>query len=141
MNKKKILNFIVKNIRFNEKTHIFNYYNSIVEPCIYWLKIYYDRVRPYYLNNNLKNNSITIPSHPSYPSAHATTSYFFAYCNNYINGNKKCFKKAYYIAIRREIAGMHYPSDTTYGIFIAGELFKLWKEDYNLIFKNNPIQH
>ena len=91
---------------------------------IHTLKIENDRVRPSFLNPELKP-IIMNPNHASYPSGHSTIAYFLGYIFSYILPEKKqlLMKDANRIAVNREIAGVHYPSDTLGGKRIAQQYF------------------
>ena len=110
--------------RFNVNEHeyhvIQNIINDDLNPIIIEVKSKYNRVRPYILDKRIKP-LITRPEHPSYPSGHATQSYFIAYLmsNKYPHNTKKYFYEADKIAINREYAGFHYESDTQFGKHIA----------------------
>ena len=106
---------------------------------IYVVKKFYDRVRPSILSKELiKHNIINdeiipwikLPTHPAYPSGHATQSMFLAeYFSNYYPQYRQCFEDAAEeISVNREIAGLHYRSDTLAGYklgkFLAIEYLK-----------------
>ena len=104
-----------------------------INPIIIYLKKYFNRVRPSFMDNNIKP-VIDNPNHPSYPSGHATTAYLIAYLLP-----KKDFTKNYKIAdkiaVNREIAGVHYKSDTAYGKYLSKKLYKYIKQ----LSKNNTL--
>jgi len=93
-------------------------------------KIEFDRARPTQALSELKA-AITMPAHPSYPSAHATQSYTIAHVLSYLDpkSKKKYFKDAEQISVNREIAGLHYRSDTEAGKSLAAQVF-------NILLKN-----
>lgn len=113
---------IIQRFNVNEyEYHIIqNIINDDLNPIIIELKSKYNRVRPYILDKRIKP-LITKPLHPSYPSGHATQSYFIAYImsDKYPHNRKKYFYEADKIAINREYAGFHYESDTQFGKYIA----------------------
>lgn len=129
------LKLILNNEKIDKKVlkSIVKYYYDVVKPSVYWLKFHYNRVRPFFLEKEVGNKfGIKIPDHPSYPSAHATDSYFFGYCLSKITKNNKFLKEADNIAYRRELIGMHYPSDSEYGHFLG----KFFADDW---FKKNKV--
>jgi membrane-associated phospholipid phosphatase len=74
---------------------------------------------------------IPLPGHASFPSGHATQAYLLAFCINEVLAGKafrsQIFRNARVLARRiarnREIAGLHYPSDSWGGEVLAHELF------------------
>ena len=84
------------------------------------LKEKYNRVRPSYLDSTLEP-SIEVPNHPSYPSGHSTqihTIVLFAK-EKYPEFSEIYDEMAREYADNREYAGVHYKSDTVFGIKIA----------------------
>ena len=72
------------------------------------------------------------PGHGSYPSGHATQAHLFALCAIKIlpDAQKQSLgvvlkALAARIARNREIAGLHYQSDSMAGEWLAGEIFKI----------------
>ena len=119
---KNVISRFTDNKIFHKKlTDLINEYMSVV----YYLKRHYDRVRPSYINTDIKP-SVIIPLHAAYPSGHASQAYFIANYMSYINPSKTDFYQdiANQTATNREIAGVHYKSDTTFGKFIAEKYFK-----------------
>lgn len=80
----------------------------------------FNRVRPSLLDPAL-SVAIEIPGHPAYPSGHASESYFFALLFSELDPDNResYFKDAQRIAHNREIAGLHYPSDSAAGVLLA----------------------
>jgi hypothetical protein len=64
--------------------------------------------------------------HPSYPSGHALVAHLMAYCAAYIRPDMQAtfVGLANQIGANREIAGLHFPSDTAAGIDFAEQLFQ-----------------
>lgn len=95
-----------------------------ITPIVVSIKNRYNRVRPSYLDANIKP-VISVPLHPSYPSGHAIQAYVIAYVMTDIFPEKeqRLMHIADSIAINREIAGVHYRSDSEYGKLIARHLF------------------
>ncbi len=87
---------------------------------IFYHKIKNNRVRPSFLNEKIKP-AIDIPPHPAYPSAHAGQSLIVALILSDINPELKesYLKLAENIGRNRELAGVHYKSDTDAGQKIA----------------------
>lgn len=95
-------------------------------------KYKFSRTRPYQIDRTLVT-VIDGPPHASYPSGHATQAYLIALvlseafsqddrrANELMDLGKD-------IGIRREIAGVHYPSDTQAGFQLAEQL-KLWIQE------------
>lgn len=100
-------------------------------PILYF-KHKFSRTRPYQLDTNLLT-VIDGPPHPSYPSGHATQGYLVAsiLVDLFPEGDprkEQVMKLGQGIGIRREIAGVHYPSDTAAGIALAKQLKPLLLE-------------
>ena len=111
--------------------------------AMYTTKKYYDRVRPSILSKELfqqglidkeLNTWIRIPTHPSYPSGHATQTMYVATILSYFDkDNSKTYEDAAdEISTNREIAGLHFRSDT-----LAG--YELGKKLANKLIDNNFI--
>jgi acid phosphatase (class A) len=117
---------------FNTKPHTANLLaTSLYELDIVILhyKKQYDRVRPSWLDTSI-TTTIAVPPHPSYPSGHATQSYFIALILGELDSkNAEVYiEDANRVAHNREIAGVHYPSDSTAGQDLARQYFTLIKE-------------
>lgn len=80
----------------------------------------FDRVRPSYLDTSLQT-TIPVPQHPAYPSGHATESYLNALLLSELDPkNREMYiESAKRIARNREIAGVHYASDSRAGQELA----------------------
>lgn len=104
----------------NEQIELYQFINNKLNPIIMKVKVYYDRVRPSYLESTIEP-VVNNPAHPAYPSGHATQAYFMAYMlsNKYPENKKKYFKTAINITLNRERGGFHYRSDSNYGKNIA----------------------
>ncbi len=87
------------------------------------LKKRFNRVRPSIMKKEL-GHAIEIPLHPAYPSGHAIGAYTIAYLLQELDPSsaKDYLKDAKRIAENREIAGLHYPSDSEAGRLIARQL-------------------
>lgn len=103
-----------------------------IEPSIYLFKRRDCRARPWtdcanlnamFANRALKN----YPGHPSFPSGHATLAYVFAYLIGYKHpGQLQALEaEAACVAKRREIAGVHFESDSDAGKHLARQMVDL----------------
>jgi len=88
---------------------------------VMYYKAEFNRVRPPQLSAKI-DPVIDVPGHPSYPSGHATQSHLIAQLFRALHpaGNDEDWQKqivdlANDIARRREIAGVHYSSDSAVG--------------------------
>jgi hypothetical protein len=65
--------------------------------------------------------------HPSYPSGHSLVAHLMAHCAGAVRPDMRdlLIRLADQIGKNREIAGLHFPSDTAAGIDFAGQLFDL----------------
>ena len=92
---------------------------------IFKLKVLYDRVRPNFLNDALRP-AIANPNHPAYPSGHAGQSLIVALILKSVfpeRGNA-FLSTAVEIGSNRELAGVHYRSDTLAGQEVARKYFE-----------------
>lgn len=91
-----------------------------VETAVILLKKEFDRVRPSVLDPELVP-VIPVPGHPAYPSGHSTQAHFLAYFLSELDpeNSGEYERRALEIAVHREIAGLHYPSDTAVGKLLA----------------------
>ena len=96
-----------------------------LEYFLYQEKLRFARPRPTQLSLELKP-AIKVPGHPAYPSGHGGESAIAAMVLGYIDPvRKKQYRKsASDIGHRREIAGLHYPSDTKAGVDLAEQVFQ-----------------
>ncbi len=88
-------------------------------------KKHFARPRPSQLDTTL-DTVITNPEHASYPSGHAAQSYIVALIlSEFDPQNANLYKQfAVDIAHRREIAGVHFPSDSIAGRDLAQQVLK-----------------
>ncbi|MDH5721944.1 MAG: phosphatase PAP2 family protein [Alphaproteobacteria bacterium] len=86
-------------------------------------KKYYSRPRPSQLRPSLER-AIDNPGHAAYPSGHATQSYAAGLILSKMDeeNTDKYLDAARAIAHRREIAGVHYPSDSKAGQILAEKI-------------------
>lgn len=97
------------------------------EEILYFLmkeKQHYARPRPNQLDPSIET-VIPNPAHAAYPSGHAAQSYMVALLLSYMDSENKdrYIGLANEIAHRREIAGVHYASDTQAGQKMAQAMF------------------
>ncbi len=106
-----------------------------VDPVIYLNKRYFMRARPGHLRHpelrpmfgdTGSGPDRLNPGHPSYPSGHATQAHVWAgllsFCGKDPDG--KAEQAANDVARNREIAGLHFESDSTAGRALAKEIVK-----------------
>ncbi|MCB1840498.1 MAG: phosphatase PAP2 family protein [Alphaproteobacteria bacterium] len=88
------------------------------------------RVRPDFLDPDLKT-VIPNPGHPAYPSGHAGQSQIVGLILSILDEKHKdiYMAHAYAIGTRREIAGVHYPSDGVASRKLAGEILEKLMEN------------
>jgi hypothetical protein len=101
-----------------------------IEPPIYLMKWTFMRARPWTccgseLNSMFMRPHWLYPGHPSYPSGHATVAWTFAYLfGEFATPSEKQLLEvaASQVARNREIAGVHYRSDSEAGRLLARQL-------------------
>lgn len=120
---KQIVKLFTKNNTKIEKYT--NFLNDVLDPILYYLKHKFDRIRPEFCKEGLRlkesKDRVHLPNHASFPSAHAATAYFLYF----MEPTERNLEIANHIAINREIATLHYPSDTHFGKFIAYSMFRI----------------
>jgi acid phosphatase (class A) len=96
---------------------------------LFFAKARYNRVRAYQLLPELTPRFLpdgTFPMHPSFPSGHSTQAHLIVNVLAAVFGAAKAEEKAraaaWEIGKNREIAGLHYPSDTQGGRYLADVL-------------------
>ncbi len=89
-------------------------------------KATFNRARPRQYSDQVAP-SIDPPGHPAYPSGHSTDSHTLALLLAEIWPEKKSqlLSIAFQIAMNREIAGVHYRSDTAAGYLLAQQIVAL----------------
>ena len=108
------------------------------------LKSFYNRPRPfqlaYYTNQDFHNFNTISGNHPSYPSGHSAQSRFICRIIAFHNPEQKeeIMRLGRRIAKTREIMGVHYQSDTTFGNEIADGLAEV-KEIKDIYFNDKKI--
>ena len=112
-------------------------YHDLAIP-IFKMKERFDRVRPSIMKKDL-GQAIDIPTHPAYPSGHASIAYTLAYLLQELDpsNSEKYLKDAQRISENREIAGLHYPSDTEAGRLLARQVVDqlLSRPNFQNLFK------
>ena len=96
-------------------------------------KLLWSRARPYALETALRTEVLP-PQHASYPSAHATEYAALAEILSILNPACAATYRALSndVGHRREIAGVHYPSDTTAGIALGNRVARTLYDDGHL---------
>lgn len=91
----------------------------------------FDLGRPYQFDPSIlgDDEDIEKPDYSAYPSGHATQSMFVALGFETLVGAgtdraKQGFEAAHQIGVNREIAGLHFPSDTAAGVEFASWAFR-----------------
>ena len=109
---------------------VLNYANDNVIAVVLHFKQIFDRVRPSYLDKTL-TTTISVPRHPAYPSGHSSQAYTFAHILGELDNNNKdtYLEAAYRVAHNREIAGVHYPSDSEAGRSLAMQYVQILFND------------
>lgn len=99
---------------------------------IHQFKAQFDRVRPSYLDPSL-STVIDVPRHASYPRGHSSEAHLFALVLGALNPDQATvyIEGAAQVAYHREVAGLHYPSDSAAGAALATQYFEdLMAEDW-----------
>lgn len=128
---------IVKNPK--EKQFIENIASQLFKIVLYF-KNKFDRPRPWQMAKHFKFDYPEIYTEtgesPSYPSGHATGSYFLAeiLSRKYPQHRDKLFNYANEVAENRMKAGIHYPSDIMAGKLLAKKLLNFYKKSDDLNF-------
>lgn len=102
--------------------------NEDIASVMFQAKNYFDRVRPSILEPTIRP-CIKIPGHPAYPSGHSTQAFAWAYLLMEFTPAEQhdaILTGAKLIAQDRELAGVHYPSDTALGQRIARQVVDMW---------------
>jgi acid phosphatase (class A) len=95
-----------------------------IDQKIYDLKKTFNRARPHQVDPQL-STAISVPNHPAYPSGHSTQAHLLAFALDYLRpGYSSALEEfAFQIAYNREVAGLHYRSDSLVGIQLARDYF------------------
>jgi hypothetical protein len=113
---------------------LINYSMHDLSILIFRKKREHDRVRPVTLRRDIEP-VIPTPHHPSYPSGHAAQFHLLAYIVGAVYPELRdgAIAEARAITRRREIAGVHYQSDSTAGILLATEYFNALLKDTEFV--------
>ena len=92
--------------------------------ALFHAKKRFNRARPHQLEPRL-HPAISVPSHPAYPSSHALQGYLVARTLSLLfpPKNQDLMTVGEQIGREREIAGLHYPSDSKASRALGEELF------------------
>lgn len=108
------------------------------DTVVNYQKLYYGRLRPWMIDPQI-NRCLEPPKTASYPSGHSTGSRLWANILGDIFPERKeeFIAKADQIGLNREIAGVHYHSDTLAGRKLGDMLYESMKitEDYKIHLK------
>ncbi len=101
-----------------------------INPVIMRIKHKLDRVRPHKLDPTL-STVIDVPEHAAYPSGHSTQAHAVAFLLSVLAPERQAeFESdALRVAVNREIAGVHYPSDSAAGRLLARQIVDLMLEN------------
>lgn len=108
-------------------------YKSIAS-SIFIMKRKFNRPRPHIIaakHGIDLHPSIKVPGHPAYPSGHATEAFAIAYILQELDpaNAPQYLRDAAQIAENREIAGVHYASDSEAGRLLARQLVDAFLRD------------
>ena len=89
-----------------------------------WLKVLFNRARPYQLNPEIQPEPSLSAKTPAFPSGHALEAYFAArlVSKHCPHKEKEAIALAEECAKARVIAGLHYPSDAAYSKKLAAAI-------------------
>lgn len=95
--------------------------------AVFYFKERFNRVRPSILGEGQGRKlgtAIEVPSHPAYPSGHATAVHMLAYLLQELDppNSERYRLDASQIASNREVAGVHYPSDSEAGRLLGRQI-------------------
>lgn len=113
-------------------------YNNLDAP-LYYFKRLFRRGRPVACCDGIslviKPEDDNYPKHPAYPSGHATKAYALAYfyARLFPARSDQLMAEAADVGRNREVAGLHYPSDTVAGQLLAAQLV-------DMLFLNDEFQ-
>ena len=105
----------------------------------------HDRPRPSHISPALLP-PIEVPGHASYPSGHSTQAHLFAHCGKAMLPQEPGVgvvvdALAARIARNREIAGLHYESDSMAGAYLAGAIFKILNDQTKMPSFETAMAH
>ncbi len=105
--------------------HWTSVYENFASPVIFMLKDKFNRARPYhYLPQQVA--ATFQPGWPAYPSGHSTQSFLLAHAFSpcFPDRELDLFALAERISINREIAGVHFGTDSLAGAELARQLYQ-----------------
>jgi hypothetical protein len=110
---------------------VFHIANLVATMTVMHFKYLHDRPRPSHIRPGLLP-PIPVPGHASYPSGHATQAHLFALCTQRVLPDEHRDEigvvlraLAERIARNREIAGVHFRSDTHAGADLASQVYDM----------------
>jgi len=121
-----------RTLMFNERTHrktaelvFFAIYGAASFPAVYW-KDKFNRARPGQYEPTLRP-PIEVPGHSAYPSGHSTQAHLVAHILGKLLPAQATAVMALAdeIARNREVAGVHYASDSAAGKQLAKDIFAI----------------
>ncbi len=97
-----------------------------INPVVMRVKNKLDRVRAHKLDPTL-TTVIDVPEHGAYPSGHSTQAHAIAFLLTAMAPDRQAELEsdALRVAVNREIAGVHYPSDSAAGRLLARQIVDL----------------
>ncbi len=97
-----------------------------INPVVMRVKNKLDRVRAHKLDPTL-TTAIDVPEHGAYPSGHSTQAHAIAFLLTAMAPDRQAELEsdALRVAVNREIAGVHYPSDSAAGRLLARQIVDL----------------
>jgi acid phosphatase (class A) len=125
-----------RRLMFNQHSHpatfeVMRAGNTIGRAVVIYYKDQFQRERPSRLSAEI-DPVIDVPGHPAYPSGHATQAYLIAHLLQWVHpdGNDptwqtEAFGVAKNVAEYREVAGVHYESDSAAGKTLAQNIFNI----------------
>lgn len=93
---------------------------------VMYYKDKFNRVRPHHVDPSV-DEVIAVPGHPAYPSGHTLQSHLIAHglSSLFPKAKTELFAAAWEISFNREVAGVHYRSDTLAGISLADQAWPI----------------
>jgi membrane-associated phospholipid phosphatase len=100
-----------------------------LSPAVYPFKHRFNRARPSQLAPTL-SPMIVVPGHPAYPSGHGFVSWIVALTIAEVrpDARSELLETARRIGMNREVAGVHFPSDTKAGQQLAAQAFEIARQ-------------
>lgn len=134
----------LKDAGYPETALLIEKINPDIGQAIFKFKQKFDRIRPSFLNAKIRP-SIPVPEHPAYPSGHATEAFTYALILGKLNPKDRetYLASAHDIAHLREIAGVHYPSDSAAGKILAEKIVEQLFESrkFRIQFEKSLAEH